>query len=202
MKRKIYKPVLCVLVCVMLFCACAKKEITGKDPVQVRQAAGSTIYSVKVYEDIPKDHNLQTIVVATSATPGECTYKESGSVLTGVGPATVDLRTTGALMDFQVEEVLKGDQELTGQKITIYEKLFHDENGELNEPKCVSVDDQKVVLCLHTGSDGLYYIHIPEYFLIPIKKNDTLDIWPYLNRTQEKVTLDDFREMCAAVEEN
>lgn len=199
MKKRICTLLLCVsLFAAFLLCACAKQgPVEGKDPVQERYAQASSIYAVETLEDIPGEMYLPTIVVATSETPGECIYDESGEVLTGVGPATVDMRTYGAYMDYRVEEVLKGDAALTGQVITVYEKMFH-KDGELVEPRCVGLGSQRVLLCLYNGSDGeTYYIHIPEYFIMPIADDGTLDIWPYLNRTRARVTLDDFREMCA-----
>ena len=203
MKKRICALFLCVfLLATFLLCACAKQDpVEGEDPVQARYAVASSIYAVKTLEDIPGEMYLPTIVVATSETPGKCIYDESGDVLTGVGPATVDMRTYGAYMDYRVEEVLKGNTALTGQIITVYEKMFH-ENGELVEPRCVGLGSQRVLLCLYNGSDGeTYYIHIPEYFIMPIADDGTLDIWPYLNRKQEKITLDDFRTMCKEAEE-
>ena len=145
---------------------------------------------------------LDTIVVAEPVNPGTCTNISNGEVVTGVGPVPIDLRDYGALMDYRVEEVLKGDSALEQSTITVCETLYTT-NGELNDPRCVAAGDSRVILCLRRSSDGtLYYNHISEYFLIRIEDGGTLDIWPYLNRTQEKVTLDDFREMCAAVEEN
>ena len=183
-------------------CACAKQgPVEGEDPVQERFAQATCIYDVHSLEDIPEQIFLDTIVIAEPISPGECTNITNGEVITGVGPVPIDLRDYGALMDYRVEEVLKGDSALEQSTITVCETLYTT-NGELNAPRCVAAGDSRVILCLCRSSDGtLYYNHISEYFLIPVADDGTLDIWPYLNRTRARITLDDFREMCAQAEE-
>ena len=187
-----------------LFSSCSHpaEMITGEDPVQERMKTASSIYVIHDVEDMAKEPFLNTIIVAEPVTPGEYELATNGEILSGVGPVTLDLRSYGAVMSYRVLEVLKGDVSIVDTEVLVSETLFRDENGDLGKPLCAEAGEGKVVLVLHKYPEReMYYNQIPEYFLISIKENDELDVWPYLNRTQEKITLDDFRTMCKEAEE-
>ena len=130
----------------------------------------------------------------SAKTPGECEWYREGEILQNVGPvASVDLRTYGALMDYEVEEVIKGDPALVGTTIEVIETL-NKVDGELSTPFCIGENADRVVLCLWEH-EGKYYNHIAEYFLMPILDDGTLEVWPYINRSREKITLDDFKAL-------
>lgn len=187
-------------------CACAKQgPVEGEDPVRARSGSASSIYHVETVEDIPFQQALTDIVVANVCVPGEYETVVEGGVLTGVGPATLDMRVYGAAMEYEVEEVLRGDPDIVGTKIRVIEKLIRVEpqSSEHRAPLCAEPGAERVVLGLarFTDEDGtVYYDHIPEYFLMPLSDDGTLTVWPYLNRTRARITLDDFRTWCEEAE--
>ncbi len=186
-----------LLVCLMILPACAKEEpVLGEDPVKQRFTSASSIYVINAVEDMATEDYLNTVIVAEPLEPGEYTVVTSGEILTGVGPATVDLRSYGAMMEYRVLEVLKGNQALVNTEVSVSETLFKDQDGNLSEPLCAQAGAGKVVLVLHKfDNDETYYNHIPEYFLMPIADDGTLEVWPYINRTRNVWTLDDFKAL-------
>ena len=196
MKKQFSCFVLLLLAISFLMTACAEQEMLGEDPVKARNATASSMYNVNTLQDIPNQTPIDTVVVATAKTPGECEWYREGEILQNVGPvASVDLRTYGALMDYEVEEVVKGDTALVGTTITVCEKIRL-VDGSLSTPFCIGENADRVVLCLRKSSDGtLYYCHIAEYFLMPVLDDGTLEVWPYINRSREKITLADFKAL-------
>lgn len=196
MKKRALQFLLLFLMLLILLTACAEQEVQGEDPVKARFAMATSMYDVDTLQDIPDQIMIDTVVVATAKTPGECEWVVQGEVLQNVGPvSSVDLRSYGAQMEYEVEEVIKGDVSLVGTTITVIEKL-NVTNGELSAPFCTGENANRAVLCLRQSSDGtVYYNHIAGCFLMPILENGTLEVWPYINRSRTIVTLDDFKAM-------
>ena len=195
---------LCVIAILFAFIltlgACQdQKPVEGRDPVLVRSGAASRIYVIESVEDIAQEGAIDVIVVAKACTPGEYEVMTEGGVLKGVGPVNLDMRVYGAVMEYEVEEVLRGNLPLAGTTIKVWERLYpvEDRSTELRDPLCAEKGAEHAVICLRQSLDGMiYYNTTPEWFFMPIKDNGELEAWPYINRTHEKITLDDFRTMC------
>ncbi len=157
----------------------------------------SYTFSCSSVEDLVTAQWLDTAFVVEFLTPGQYETIEDGGFLETPSGNTIDLREYAAETQVKVLEVLKGDPGLVGQTVTAGEKMYwtrSDDDPAFSRFFCDS-SMTRAILCTHRASSGAYICTTPEWQIIKINDDDSLEIWPFLENAETYGTLPAFRTM-------
>ncbi len=153
-------------------------------------------YAGKVEDLIVSDWYTDVLVVEF-LTPGQYEVLEFGEVLQDEWGNERDYRSYGAQAQAEVLAVLKGEPSLVGQTVTIGEELLYQTRGVVPDSRYLADESlQYAIVCTrHTDDYYAYVCNTPEWTMIRINDDDTLEIWPFLQNVEQYSTLAAFTAM-------
>lgn len=182
-----------ILITVMAFVSALGRE--SYDPVRrrlERAADGSISVHVECAEDLVDPQKNNTVFLGTILTVGQLDEKRTTKIWLGQHSykcyyvdATVQVEKTG---------VWSGGQNIAGEIITVRELLIANHDGSHEPSRLLNEDISRAVFCTNWNSE-YFQIEIPEYDIIPVKENESITIWPFLEHASDYQTLDSFEEM-------
>ncbi len=149
-------------------------------------------------EDLVTESWFDTVLVVEFLSPGEYkTIVEGDISVTTRGDQIIeaDFHTYTAETQATVLEVLKGNSALSGSTITIAERMCKVDSETWISRYLSDETMTRALICAHYDNSHAYICATPEWQIIKINDDDTLEIWPFLEHADTCSTLSAFREM-------
>ncbi|MBE6955353.1 MAG: hypothetical protein E7449_05505 [Ruminococcaceae bacterium] len=161
-------------------------------------SAASYIFDCNDVTDLVTVDWFDTVIVVEFLTPGEYETIVEGNIFVdyrGDQRIEADLRTCAAETQATVLEVIKGNTSLVGTTITVGERMYKVDAGKWISRYLSDETMTRALICAHYDNSYAYVCTTPEWQIIKLNDDDTLEIWPFLENVENYQTLSAFRTM-------